>query len=100
MKVNPDRCQSLINKGCKKMHFKKIRRKLGSVLNSVEAVVRRCSVKKVFLKISQNSQENTCARGSFFKQLLKMQIIGPQILNSTNPPSWNKEIQILMSHIK
>ena len=25
-----------------------------------EAVVRRCSVKKVFLKSSQNSQENTC----------------------------------------
>ena len=30
-----------------------------------EAVVRRCSVKKVFLKTSQNSQENTCARVSF-----------------------------------
>ena len=27
-----------------------------------EAVVRRCSVKKVLLEISQNSQENTCAR--------------------------------------
>ena len=27
-----------------------------------EAVVQRCSVKKVFLKISENSQENTCAR--------------------------------------
>ena len=26
---------------------------------------RRCSVKKVFLEISQNSQENTCARISF-----------------------------------
>ena len=26
-----------------------------------EAVVQRCSVKKVFLKISQNSLENTCA---------------------------------------
>ena len=26
-----------------------------------EAVVQRCSVKKVFLEISQNSQENTCA---------------------------------------
>ena len=25
-----------------------------------EAVVQRCSVKKVFLEISQNSQENTC----------------------------------------
>ena len=32
---------------------------------SSEAFVRRCSVKKVFLKISQNSQENTCARVSF-----------------------------------
>ena len=30
-----------------------------------EAVVRRCSVKKVFLEISQNSKENTCARVSF-----------------------------------
>ena len=30
-----------------------------------EAVMRRCSVKKVFLEISQNSQENTCARVSF-----------------------------------
>ena len=35
-----------------------------------EAVVRRCSVKKIFLNISQNSQENTCARGSF---LIKLQ---------------------------
>ena len=25
----------------------------------------RCSIKKMFLKISQNSQENTCARVSF-----------------------------------
>ena len=32
---------------------------------SKEAVVQRCSVKKVFLEISQNSQENTCARVSF-----------------------------------
>ena len=34
-----------------------------------EAVTRSCSVKKVFLKISQNSQENTCA--NFF--LIKLQ---------------------------
>ena len=33
-------------------------------------VVRRCSVKKVFLEILQNSQENTCARVSF---LIKLQ---------------------------
>ena len=30
-----------------------------------EAVVRSCSVKKTFLEISQNSQENACARVSF-----------------------------------
>ena len=35
-----------------------------------EAVLQGCSVKKVFLEISQNSQESTCARVSF---LMKMQ---------------------------
>ena len=30
----------------------------------LEAVVQSCPVKKVFLEISQNSQENTCARFS------------------------------------
>ena len=35
-----------------------------------EAVVQRCSVKNVFWEISQNSQENTCARVSF---LIKLQ---------------------------
>ena len=30
-----------------------------------EAVARKCSVKKMFLEISQNSQENTCAIVSF-----------------------------------
>ena len=36
------------------------------------AVVRSCSVKKVFLEISQSSQENTCARDSF---LIKLQVL-------------------------
>ena len=34
-----------------------------------EAFARRCSVKNVFLKISQNSLENTCARVSFLINL-------------------------------
>ena len=42
------------------------------ILCFLEVVVRRCSVKKVFLKISQNSQENTCARVSF---LIKLQVL-------------------------
>ena len=43
---------------------------------TTEAVVRRCSVKKVFLKISQNSKENTGARVSF---LIKLQTSGLQL---------------------
>ena len=34
-----------------------------------EAVVRMCSVKKMFLGISQNSQENTCVRDLFLIKL-------------------------------
>ena len=30
-----------------------------------ESVIWRCSVKKTFIEISQNSQENACARVSF-----------------------------------
>ena len=33
-----------------------------SITPKTEAAVQKCSVKKVFLEISQNSQENTCAR--------------------------------------
>ena len=43
------------------------------VLNT-EAVVRKCSVKEVLLEISQNSQENTCVRISFFNSLLKRRL--------------------------
>ena len=35
-----------------------------------EAVVQRRSVKKVFLEISQSSQENPCARAFFLKKRL------------------------------
>ena len=35
------------------------------IRDNPEAVFQRCSVKKGFLEISQNSQENTCARVSF-----------------------------------
>ena len=35
---------------------------------TAEAVVRMCSQKKVFVEISQNLQENTCATESFFNK--------------------------------
>ena len=34
----------------------------------LEAVAQRCSVKKVYLEITQNSQENTCARAQVFSE--------------------------------
>ena len=36
----------------------------------IKAAVERCSVKKVLLEISQNSQENTCAKVSFIIKLI------------------------------
>ena len=39
-------------------------------MKQTEAVVQRCSVKKIFLEISQNSRENTCTRDS---SLIKLQ---------------------------
>ena len=59
-KVNLNYCvgvkEKRLKKSCRNQH--------------TEAVARRYSVKKVFLEMSQNSQENTCARISF---LIKLQ---------------------------
>ena len=41
-----------------------------------EAVLRICSVRKVFLKILKNAQQNNCARVSF---LIKLQSSGLQL---------------------
>ena len=40
------------------------------MMSTTEAVIWKCSIEKAFLEISQNSQENTCARVSF---LIKLQ---------------------------
>ena len=42
-----------------------------------EAVLRRCAVKKVFLRVPQNTKENTCARLSF---LIKVAGLRPATL--------------------
>ena len=41
----------------------------------LEAATRSCYVKKVFLKISQNSQENTCVGVSFLIKLKNLSLI-------------------------
>ena len=52
-----------------------------------EAVVQRCSVKKVLLKMSQNTQESTCARVSF---LIKLQPSGLKLWNRCFPVNFVK----------
>ena len=39
------------------------------IWDETEAANQRCSMKKVFFKILQNWQENTCARASFLRKL-------------------------------
>ena len=56
-------------------------------LNQSEAVVRRCSVKNVFLEISQNSQEKTCARVSF---LIKLQAFCLITFKKSVHENWKK----------
>ena len=46
------------------------------LLSSPEVVAQMCPVEKVFLEISQNLQENTCARVSF---LIKLQASSLQL---------------------
>ena len=52
---------------------RKISLKLVNVLT--EAIVQMFSVKKVFLEISQNSQENNCARIPFLVKLRACKVI-------------------------
>ena len=47
------------------------------ITHNTVAAVRRCSVKKVSLEITQHLQENTCARVSF---LIKLQALKPATL--------------------
>ena len=54
---------------CKNTFFHRTPPVADSEKLKAEAVVRRCSVKKVFLEFSLNSQENTCASISFLQPL-------------------------------
>ena len=48
-----------------------------------EAVTQRCSVKKVFFEISQNAQENTCARVNFIKKETSAQVFFGEFCESS-----------------
>ena len=49
---------------------------------NAEAVAQRCTVEKMFLEISQNSQENTCTKVSFFTKVVGLR---PATLSKRRP---------------
>ena len=55
--------------------------------DDTQAVVQMCSVKKLFLKTSQNSQEKICARISF---LIRLQATGSQVCKFIKNWLWHK----------
>ena len=72
LSIHPDNSRNKMSNACLalcQISMMKLFENLRCCMTVVlEAVIRRCSVKKVFLKISQNSQENTCATVPFFFQ--------------------------------
>ena len=65
------RKKDVIRVSNKKSYVTDIQKRFNAIqliyLSQSEAVARMCSVKKVYLNISQNSQEKPCARVSFNK---------------------------------
>ena len=62
----------------------KIKNRNQEIVRVGSEVARRCSVKKVFLEILQNSQENTYARVSF---LIKLITVEPLIVATLGDPA-------------
>ena len=63
---------------------KQIKSRPNITLQVQEAVIQGCSVEKVFLEISQNSQENTCARVSFLIKTLGGYFLSPKVPTKAN----------------
>ena len=69
---------------------------------TIEAVAQRGSIKKVFLEISQNSQENTCYRVSFLIKLyasacnfIKKETLA-EVFSCSYMKIWNKYLLLLL----
>ena len=82
--------------------------KVSIFLKRTEAVARRCSVKKVFLEISQNSQEKNLCQSLFFNKvavehlwwlLLNVTILFNQMQSKIKKSFFNISINILIKFL-
>ena len=62
----------------------------------------RCSIKKVFLDISQNSQENTCARVSFLMKLRPATLLKKRLWHRCFPVNFDEFLKtpFLTEHLR
>ena len=67
-----------------------------------EAVARGCSVKKVFLEISQNSQENACGRVSFLIKIIIKSLLKKRLWHRRFPVNFAKFLRtpFLTEHLR
>ena len=76
----------------------------GSLLAHIRCNCRRCSVKTVLLEISQDSQENTCARVSFkkFADLRSVTLLKKRLWHSYFPVNFAKFLRtpFLIEHLR
>ena len=67
------------------------------IVISIRSSHQRCSVKKEFLEISQNSQENTCARVSFLIKLQSCNWLLLQDVSRNNTNTWRRIIYVIIA---
>ena len=71
-----EKVQNIVNFECLSIaDFEQVNIGCVSTCSSSEVVVRMCSVKKMFLEISQNSKENTGVRVSFLLNFIKIETL-------------------------
>ena len=69
-----------------------------SALLKSEAVAQRCSVKNVFLEISQDSLENTCFRISFLTKLQACNFVKKRLWHKCFPVNFARFLRTFFSH--
>ena len=71
-----------------------------SKFHDTEAVARRCLVKKMFVEILENSQENTCVKVSFLIKLQSPVAASHDILfkEISAVLHWAKEVHLNLLH--
>ena len=70
------------------------------IIHVKEAVVRRCSVKRMLLEISRNSHENTCARDLFLIKESLAQVFSCEFCEISKNTFFYRKTPVAASDVK